>query len=174
MPILSDNYRDWSLVTTVIKDLSPSKIVNLGRRFESQFLLVRVSSKAQRDTWNFGGRIWATSLVLAKQAKFYQVDLDLFEQELIVVPRYFDGKYSLLYQAPNYFPDVILKVWEYRGTVTDDRDNGNVTVDLSSIEQKLDNLTTSINLILELLNYEPPPEPPTAPTEQQEQFLLIS
>ncbi len=126
MPILSDDYRDWSLVTTVIKDLSRSKIVNLGRRFESQFLLVRVSSKAQKDTWNFGGRIWATSLVLAKQAKFYQVDLDLFEQELIVVPRYFDGKYSLLYQAPNYFPDVILKVWEYRAeiTYTDEENNG--------------------------------------------------
>ncbi|MDJ0650287.1 MAG: hypothetical protein QNJ60_16460 [Xenococcaceae cyanobacterium MO_188.B19] len=145
MPILSDDYRDWSLVTTVIKDLSRSKIVNLGRRFESQFLLVRVSSKAQKDTWNFGGRIWATSLVLAKQAKFYQVDLDLFEQELIVVPRYFDGKYSLLYQAPNYFPDVILKVWEYRGTVTDDNNNGNVTVDLSSIEQKLNQLQLSLD-----------------------------
>ena len=87
MPILSDDYRDWFLVTTAIRDLSRSKIVNLGRRFESQFLLVRVSSKAQKETWNFGGRIWATSLVLAKQAKFYQVDLDLFEQELIVASR---------------------------------------------------------------------------------------
>ena len=50
----------------------------------------------------------------------------LFEQELIVVPRYFDGKYSLLYQAPNYFPDVILKVWEYRGEIiyTDEDNNG--------------------------------------------------
>ncbi len=171
MPILSDDYRDWFLVTTAIRDLSRSKIVNLGRRFESQFLLVRVSSKAQKDTWNFGGRIWATSLVLAKQAKFYQVDLDLFEQELIVVPRYFDGKYSLLYQAPNYFPDVILKVWEYRGTVTDNSDNSNVTVDLSPLVEKLDNLTTSVDLILDLLNYEPPPTPPM---EQQEQFLLIS
>ena len=157
MPILSDDYRDWSLVTTAIRDLSRSKIVNLGRRFESQFLLVRVSSQAQRDSWTFGGRIWATSLVLSKQAKFYQVDLDLFEQELITVPRYFNGKYSLLYQAPNYFPDVTLKVWQYKGIVIDD-DNDNVIVDLSSIEQKLNQLQASLDELKASCCTEPEPE----------------
>ena len=128
--VLSDNYRDWSLIATVIKDLSRSKIVDLGRRFESQYLLIRVSSKAQKETWTYGGKLWACSLVLAKQAKFYQVDLDLFEQELLLIPKYFEGKYSLLYQAPNYFPDVILKVWEYKGesfpdTVPPNNNNNN-------------------------------------------------
>ena len=164
--LLSNSSQDWSLVATVIKDLSRSKIVDLGRRFESQYLLVRVSSKAQRDTWTYGGRIWATSLVLAKQAKFYQVDLDLFEQELIIVPRYFEGKYSLLYQAPNYFPDVILKVWEYNKEVVINNPS------LTEITNQLETINNSINLILNLLNYEPPPEPPSL--EQQQQYLIIS
>ena len=89
MPILSDDLRDWFLVATVIKDLSLSKIVNLGRRFESQYLIVRVGSREQKDTWNYGGKLWTTSLVLGKEAKIHQIDLDLFEQELIQVPKLF-------------------------------------------------------------------------------------
>lgn len=116
---LSFNSRDWSLVATTIKNLSREKIVDLGRRFTSPYLIVRVASREQKDTWYYGGKIWATNLVLGKQAKFYQVDLDLFEQELLIVPKYFDGKYSLLYEAPKYFPDVILKIWEYTGEIRD-------------------------------------------------------
>ncbi len=148
MPILSDNFRDWSLVATVIKDLSRSKIVNLGRRFESQYLIVRVSSKEQKDTWNYGGKLWTTSLVLGKEAKIHQIDLDLFEQELIQVPKLFDGKYSLLYQAPRYFPDVILKIWEYKGEIIAE----NEQIDLTNIENKLDGLVNLVNFVLNNLD----------------------
>ncbi|MDJ0575845.1 MAG: hypothetical protein QNJ65_11850 [Xenococcaceae cyanobacterium MO_234.B1] len=148
MPILSDSFRDWSLVATVIKDLSRSKIVNLGRRFESQYLIVRVSSREQKDTWNYGGKLWTTSLVLGKEAKIHQIDLDLFEQELIQVPKLFDGKYSLLYQAPRYFPDVTLKVWEHRGEIINETEQ----IDLTSIENKLDGLANLINFVLNNLD----------------------
>ncbi len=171
MPILSNDFRDWSLVATVIKDLSRSKIVNLGRRFESQYLIVRVASKEQRDTWNYGGKLWTTSLVLGKEAKIHQIDLDLFEQELIQVPKLFDGKYSLLYQAPNYFLSVILKVWEYQGDIV----NETTPIDLTNIETKLDDLTNLVNLILDNLDITitvPPTPPPTI--EQQQQFFFIS
>ncbi len=174
MALLSNDFPDWSLVATVIKDLSRSKIVNLGRRFESQYLIVRVSSRQQRDTWNYGGKLWTTSLVLGKQAKIHQIDLDLFEQELIIVPKLFEGKYSLLYQAPQYFPDVILKVWEYRGEINDDSTLP-IQIDLTPIENKLDNLANLVNLILDNLNVEQPPKPPQPPTrEQQQQFFFIN
>ncbi len=149
MPILSDSFRDWSLVATVIKDLSRSKIVNLGRRFESQYLIVRVSSRQQRDTWNYGGKLWTTSLVLGKEAKIHQIDLDLFEQELIQVPKLFDGKYSLLYQAPRYFPDVTLKVWEYKGEIITESSE---QIDLTNIENKLDGLANLVNFVLNNLD----------------------
>ena len=148
MSILSDDFRDWSLVATVIKDLSRSKIVNLGRRFESQYLIVRVSSREQKDTWNYGGKLWTTSLVLGKEAKIHQIDLDLFEQELIQVPKLFNGKYSLLYQAPRYFPDVILKVWEYKGDIISEGEQ----IDLTSVENKLDALTNLVNFVLNNLD----------------------
>lgn len=115
--MLSFINRDWSLVATAIRDLSRTKVIDLGRRFTSPYLIVRVSTRNQKDTWYYGGKIFATNLVIGKQAKFYQVDLDLFEQELLIVPKYFEGKYSLLYEAPKYFNDVILKVWEYTGTI---------------------------------------------------------
>ena len=169
MPILSDDFRDWSLVATVIKDLSRSKIVNLGRRFESQYLIVRVSSREQKDTWNYGGKLWTTSLVLGKEAKIHQIDLDLFEQELIIVPKLFEGKYSLLYQAPRYFPDVILKVWEYKGEVEDNHPLP-IEIDLSPVNSKLDDIAEVINLILDNINIPPAPEPP--PIEQQQFFFI--
>ncbi len=148
MPILSNDFRDWSLVATIIKDLSGSKIVNLGRRFDSPYLIVRVASKEQKDTWNYGGKLWTTSLVLGKEAKIHQIDLDLFEQELIQVPKLFEGKYSLLYQAPNYFLSVILKVWEYRGQIIAESEQ----IDLTSIEEKLDGLATLVNFVLNNLD----------------------
>ena len=123
MPVLSDDHRDWTLVATTIKTLSSSKIVNLGRRFESEFLIVRLSTRSQKDTWSVGGQLWVASLVLGKQSKIHQVSLELFEQELIQVPRLFTGKYSLLYQAPKWFTDVTIKVWEYRGTIDYSNDN---------------------------------------------------
>ncbi len=148
MPILSNDFRDWSLVATIIKDLSGSKIVNLGRRFESSYLIVRVGSREQKDTWNYGGKLWTTSLVLGKEAKIHQIDLDLFEQELIQVPKLFDGKYSLLYQAPRYFPDVILKIWEYRGEIITESEQ----IDLTNIENKLNGLANLVNFVLNNLD----------------------
>ncbi len=148
MALLSNDFRDWSLVATVIKDLSRSKIVNLGRRFESQYLIVRVSSREQKDTWNYGGKLWTTSLVLGKEAKIHQIDLDLFEQELIQVPKLFDGKYSLLYQAPRYFPDVTLKIWEYKGEIITESEQ----IDLTNIENKLDGLVNLVNFVLNNLD----------------------
>ncbi|MDJ0536642.1 MAG: hypothetical protein QNJ70_29835 [Xenococcaceae cyanobacterium MO_207.B15] len=123
MPTLSNNNKDWFLVATVIKNLSSSLLVNLGRRFESEFLIVRVSTLEQKDTWSFGGRLWVTSLVLGKQSKIHQTNLELFEQELIQVPKLFTGKYSLLYQAPKWFKNVTIKVWEYRGEIDYSNDN---------------------------------------------------
>ena len=148
MPILSNDFRDWSLVATIIKDLSGSKIVNLGRRFESSYLIVRVGSREQKDTWNYGGKLWTTSLVLGKEAKIHQIDLDLFEQELIQVPKLFDGKYSLLYQAPRYFPDVILKIWEYKGEIITESEQ----IDLTNIENKLNGLANLVNFVLNNLD----------------------
>ena len=123
MPILSNENKDWSLISTVVKDLSPSRIVNLGRRFESEFLIAKVSTKNQKDTWSFGGKLWIAFLVLGKQTKFHQTNLELFEQELIQVPRLFTGKYSLLYQAPKWFTDVTIEIWEYKGIVDYSNDN---------------------------------------------------
>ena len=117
MPILSSDNKDWFLVATTIKNLSSFKLINLGRKFESQFLIVRVSTKNQKDTWSFGGKLWIASLVLGKQSKLHQTNLELFEQELIEVPKLFAGKYSLIYQAPKWFKNVTIKVWEYRGVI---------------------------------------------------------
>jgi hypothetical protein len=89
-----------------------------SRKFTSPYLIVRVSTKDSKDTWSYGGKLWAANLVIGQQAKFYEVDLNLFGQELLIVPVSFSGKYSLLYEAPKYFLDVTLKVWEYKGTVT--------------------------------------------------------
>jgi hypothetical protein len=142
MPSLSLNNLDWGLVTTVIKSLSTSRIVDLGRKFTSPYLIVRVSTTGQKDTWFFGGKIWATNLVLGKQAKFYQADLELFEQELLTVPLLFTGKYSLLYEAPKYFSDVTLKVWEYKGIVTTDVLS---PTDLTPITNQLNTLSNNLS-----------------------------
>lgn len=154
--MLSFKSSDWSLVATTIKDLSRGKIIDLGRRFTSPYLLVRVASREQKDTWYFGGKLWATNLVLGKQAKFYQVDLDLFEQELLIVPKYFEGKYSLLYEAPKYFPDVILKVWEYTGEIEETENPANIELitgiqteiitQLSDKLQELENGLDNLNI----------------------------
>ena len=135
MPILSSNAGSWRLVSTTVKNrLSlESRVVNLGNKFTSPYLIVRVSSTGQHATWTYGGKLWASFLTLGKQAKYYQVDLELFEQELVSVPLLFKGKYSLLYQAPKWFPDVTLKVWEYQGEIIGDTE----TIDLTAIEDKL-------------------------------------
>ncbi len=132
MPILSNANESWFLVASIIKNLSSSSLVNLGRKFESEFLIVRVSTRDQKDTWSFGGKLWVTSLVLGKQSKIHQTNLELFEQELIQVPRFFEGKYSLLYQAPKWFTDVTIKVWEYRGEINYSNDSNSSGNDAGS------------------------------------------
>ena len=150
MVFLSSSNSDWSLVSTTIKDLSKSKIVDIGRKFTSPYLLIRVSSRGQKETWSYGGKLWVTSLVLGKQAKYQQIELEIFEQELISVSPYFEGKYSLLYQAPKWFPDVTIKVWEYRGLIDSNKpDYTEIANNLDNLNLVIANVNSSINTLSE-------------------------
>lgn len=117
--LLSNSNANWALVSVTTNALSTSRIINLGRKFSNPYLIIRVSTRTKKDNWIYGGKIWASALILGQQAKIYQADLDLFDQELLIVPQIFAGKYSLIYEAPKFFSDVTLKVWEYRGQERD-------------------------------------------------------
>jgi uncharacterized coiled-coil protein SlyX len=148
MPILSYENSDWFLVTTVIKNqLTTSRVVDLGRKFTSPYLIIRVNTKGSKGTWSFGGKLWATNLVLGQQAKFYEVDLNLFGQELLIVPVLFTGKYSLLYEAPKYFLDVTLKVWEYKGTVNSGSDLSSIASSITTLSDAITNQAVEINQV---------------------------
>ena len=142
MPLLEQD-SNWSLVAVVTKDLSQSLLVDLGRRFTSEYLIVRVSTSNKKDTWYYGGKLWASFLVLGQQTKFYQSDLDLLGQELLAIPSLYDGKYSLLYEAPKFLKDVTLRVWEYVGSPVNNSDNA-IEADLNFLKDELDSLSKKI------------------------------
>lgn len=115
--------KDWKLLIDRVDPVLPvDKLLNLGWQFTSYFLVVQVSAINQRDTWQAGGTIWATSYIKGYTTRFFTKQLDLFAQELIVIPNIFHEKYSLYYRAPKYFSNVKLKIWEYTGAIPESDD----------------------------------------------------
>ncbi len=114
--MLSRFEKDWKLlVHRSYPTIPQSRILNLGWQFTASFLIVQVTTNNQRDTWQAGGRIWATANIRGSVTRFYTRELDLFATELIVIPNFFATKYSLYYRAPKFFTNVQLKIWEYIG-----------------------------------------------------------
>ena len=140
---LSRLEKDWKLLINRSEPtLATNKLLNLGWQFTRNYLIVQVSVVGQRDTWQVGGKIWATSLMRGLTTRFYTKELDLFAQELLMVPHIFNDKYSLYYRAPKHFTNVQLRIWEYIG---ENPIEDNILVN------KIDSLITQNNQLEELL-----------------------
>ncbi len=118
---LSREPKDWNLIINqTFPTIPANRIINLGWQFIAHYLMVQVSTQNQQDSWQRGGTLWATSFVKGYNTRFFTQELDLYAQELIIVPNLFNEKYSISYRVPNYFTNVTLKIWGYVGVIEDD------------------------------------------------------
>lgn len=167
---LSRQDQDWKLLIDRSDPSIPeSKIIDLGWQFTSHFLVIQVSVLNQRDTWQSGGTIWATSYIRGYTTRFFSHNLDLFAQELLIIPNIFNEKYSLYYRAPKYFNNVKIKIWQYTKEsikesewLTDKIDllvNHNLRIEglIQSLTDKIDALSNKTEL----------------PTEQQKKLIVF-
>lgn len=107
----------WSLKANLTKSIKGVEfpLIDLGQRFTSSYQIVRVQTKGAKATWDFGGQVWAGYLVAGKQTYVDSYKLRIDNQQLIIVPLLFAGKYSLFYKAPKWFSNFTIKVYEYIG-----------------------------------------------------------
>ena len=118
---LSREPKDWNLIINqTFPTIPANRIIHLGWQFIAHYLMVQVSTQNQQDSWHRGGTLWATSFVKGYNTRFLTKELDLYAQELIIVPNLFNEKYSISYRVPNYFTNVTLKIWGYVGVIEDD------------------------------------------------------
>ena len=140
---LSLDSQDWKLIiSNPYPTIPANRIINLGWQFKSYYLMVQVSTSNQRDTWQNAGTLWATSFVNGYNTRFFTRDLDLYAQELIIIPNLFPQKFSLSYRPPKYFTNVTLKIWNYVGVIEEDillTQNQQI---LSMLEEILSKLTS--------------------------------
>jgi hypothetical protein len=105
---------DWLLKASLTKFSNDNEFVDLGRKFTSSNQIIRIDSSIKKSTWDYGGEIFAAYLVAGQQTIVESYKLKLKYQQLIKVPLYFAGAYSLYYQAPKWLTKYTIKVFEYQ------------------------------------------------------------
>lgn len=165
--MVSRESRDWKLTVNRSEiNLPSNKLLDLGWRFTSETLIVQVSVTNQSDTWQVGGKLWATSRIKAKHTIFFEKNLDLFAQKLIIIPKIFPEKYSLHYRAPRHFTNVKLEIWEYIGEIPEEdylTKSINFLVNQNlRIEESIKELINKVDTLI---------IPDNAPTQQQKQLI---
>ena len=133
---------NWTLVASVSKrpvHCQP-RVVDLGRRFSSQYLIVQISTTNHKNTWNFGGEIWASYLLNGRQNYAEKRQLIAESSNLLIFPLIVT-KYSLFYSFPKWFDNVNIKVYEYTGEIEEPRGENTL---LSEIKELLANLSQEL------------------------------
>lgn len=105
---------DWLLKSSLTKINSDPSIADLGRKFNSSSQIVRVNSSIKKSTWNYGGKLYAAYLIAGQQTIVASFEINLNFQQLIQVPRYFPGAYSLFFLPPKWLVNYSIKVFEYQ------------------------------------------------------------
>ena len=129
-------------------------IVDLGKTFESPYCAVSVSTSGYKPTWDYGGNLWASFSLFNKNVLVSKRELRVNSYHVINIPQLFDGKYRLHYKAPKWFPDYTLKVWEYKGKIPPTN-----LINFADLNQRLNSIENKLNLVLDAVGIEIPPEP---------------
>jgi hypothetical protein len=158
--IETTNPENWELRIVAIKnavligDKSHIPIGNfdVGLDFTSPFLLVEAENSSKKSTWKYAGTIRPLYFVGSTKVCSLGVGLRLGKTQLIVFKDIVSTPYSLQFDTPDWFKNLVLKIWEYRGAT------GNVLIEglaadfnqvfakLNAIEAKLGQETGSGNL----------------------------
>jgi hypothetical protein len=139
---------DWLLKAFITKFSNNNEFVNLGRKFTSSNQIIRIDSPIKKNTWEYGGEMFAAYLVAGQQTIVETYSLKLKYQQLIKVPLYFDGAYSLFYQAPKWLTKYTIKVFEYQKMPLYLPDSSSVSASVANVTSvTVANNTTPISLL---------------------------
>lgn len=108
------NVFDWKLRTSVAKFSNNNTVLDLGKKFTSSIQIIQIDSSIKRNTWEYGGELFAAYSLLGKPTLFAEYKLKLNYQQLIQVPQYFAEAYSLFYKPPKWFSTYTIKIFEYQ------------------------------------------------------------
>lgn len=120
----------------------------MERKFISSNQIIRIDSPIKKSTWDYGGEILAVYLVAGRQTIVSSYKLNLKYQQLIKVPLYFDGAYSLYYQAPKWLTKYTIKVFEYQKMPLYLPDSSGVNASVANVTSvTVANNTTPVSLL---------------------------
>jgi hypothetical protein len=139
---------DWLLKASVTKFSNNNEFVDLGRKFTSSDQIIRIDSSIKKSTWDYGGEMFAAYLVAGQQTIVGNYKLKLKYQQLIKVPLYFAGAYSLYYQAPKWLTKYTIKVFEYQKMALYLPDSAGVNASVANVTSvTVANNTTPVSLL---------------------------
>jgi hypothetical protein len=141
---------DWLLKSSLTKIQGDPSIADLGRKFTNSSQIIRVNSSIKKSTWNYGGKLYATYLVAGQQTIVASFEINLNFQQLIQVPRYFPGAYSLFFLPPKWLVNYSIKVFEYQNMplyLSDQSVNNAISTVANVTSVTVQNNTTPISLL---------------------------
>lgn len=122
--------------------ITPIPKFQLGFSLNARFLAVAILVEEAKPTWNAGGflnqvhKIPFTTQASPKGKAITNSQFLLMNKtNLVDFPRLSGQSYNLIYAPPPWFPDVKIKVWQYRGEEFDF-----VEDTLASLENKINQL----------------------------------